>query len=246
MPTARANAAVAVVGGTVYAVGGFTDDQTLDVVEKFDPATGSWSPSTKLPAPRGAAGAAVLGDRLYVAGGSVAVGPDDDEITASVLAYNPVTQSWTSVAPMPTARWRLRLVAAGGHLFAIGGQSKSGSTLSTVERYDPKANTWATVAPMNQNRGVPGVVAVNRGADRLIVVVGGCQFANGQRLPFLRSTEVYNVDTDRWFLLPAQLPSGRCSLGAAVDAAGSVLAISGVVDVKDTVTATAEVDALKF
>jgi N-acetylneuraminic acid mutarotase len=245
MPTARANAAVAVLGGTVYAVGGFTNDQTLDTVEKFDVATGSWSSGTKLPAPRGAAGAAALGDLLYVAGGSVTVGPDD-EITASVLVYSPMKQSWTSVAPMPTARWRLRLVAAAGHLYAIGGQSESGTTLSTVERYDPKANTWTTVTPMNQDRGVPGVVAVNHGLDRLIVVVGGCQFANGQRLPFLRSTEVYNVDTDQWHPLQAQLPSGRCSLGAATEANGSVLAISGGNDVKDTVTATAEVDALTF
>ena len=246
MPTARANTAVATLAGTVYAIGGFTDEQTLDVVEKFDPATGSWSAGTKLPAPRGAAGAAALGDLLYVAGGLVTVGPDDDEITASVLAYSPTKQTWTSVAPMPTARWRLRLVAAGGHLYAIGGQSAKGTTLSTVERYDPKANVWTTVASMNQDRGVPGVVAVNHGLDRLIVVVGGCQFANGQRLPFLRSTEVYNVDTDRWAVLPAQLPGGRCSLGAAAEADGSVLAISGGTDFKDTVIATTEVDALKF
>jgi N-acetylneuraminic acid mutarotase len=245
MPTARANAAVAELGGSLYVAGGFTDEATLDVVERFDPVTGSWSASTRLLAPRGAAAAAALGGLLYVAGGSISVGPDD-EITASVLAFNPQKQTWAPVAPMPTARWRLRLVAAGGHLYAIGGQSKSGTTLSTVERYDPKANTWTTVAPMNLDRGVPGVVAVNHGLDRLIVVVGGCQFVNGQRRPFLRSTEVYNLDTNRWNLLPAQLPSGRCSLGAAVEGSGSVLAISGGTDVEDTVTATSEVDALSF
>jgi N-acetylneuraminic acid mutarotase len=246
MPTGRANAAAAELGGSVYVVGGFDDEQTFDVVEKYDPATGSWSPSPRLPAARGAAAAASLGGLLYVAGGSMTVGPDDDEITASVVAFNPVKQSWASVAPMPTARWRLRLVAAGGQLYAIGGQSAEGNTLSTVERYDPSSNTWTTVAPMNQDRAVPGVVAVNQGSRRLIVVVGGCQFAEGQRLPFLQSTEVYNLDTGQWLLLPAQLPLGRCSLGAAVTADGSVLAIGGGTDAKGIVIGTSEVDALRF
>jgi N-acetylneuraminic acid mutarotase len=130
-----------------------------------------------------AAGAAALGNLLYVAGGLVTAGPDGEEITASVLAYSPAMQRWTPVAPMPTARWRLRLVAAGGQLYAIGGQSRTGTTLSTVERYDPNTDTWTTVAAMNQDRGVPGAVAVSRGLQRFIVVVGGCRFTNGQRLP---------------------------------------------------------------
>jgi N-acetylneuraminic acid mutarotase len=244
MPTARANPAAAELGGAVYVAGGFTNDQTLDVVERFDPLTGSWSESTRLPVPRGAAAAASLGGLLYVAGGSIPVTAKDDEITASVVAFNPRTKSWTTVAPMPTARWRLRLVAAGGNLYAIGGQSPDGNTLSTVERYDPRSNTWTAVAPMNQDRGVPGAVAVNHGSDHLIVVVGGCQFANGQLLALRQSTEVYNLATGQWQLLKAQLPHATCSLGSAVDADGTVLAIAGGIEVDGTVTATAEVDAL--
>ncbi len=242
MPTARANAAAAELGGLVYVSGGFTDEDTLNVVETFDPAIGSWSTATSLPQPRGAAGAASLGGLLYVAGGLIP-GQKEDVITNSVVAYNPKKQVWTAVAPMPTARWRLRLVAAGGRLFAVGGQSPDGNTLSTVERYDPATNTWTAVAPMTQDRGVPGVVAITRGLERDIVVIGGCQFVGGQLQSFRRTAEIYNVTTNRWLPIAAQLPHGRCSLGAAARADGSVLAIGGADDASG---ATAEVDALKL
>lgn len=244
LPTARANAAAAELGGAVYVAGGFSDDATLDTVERFDPVSGSWSPSTRLPAPRGAAAAAALGGLVYVAGGLTPVSPTDDEITDSVVAFNPQTKTWAPVAPMLTARWRLRLVATGGSLYAIGGQSRAGDTLSVVERYDPLGNRWTTVAPMTEDRGVPGVVAVDRGAEHLIVAVGGCQFVNGRLVSLLRSAEAYNLGTGQWQRLRAQLPYGTCSLGSAVEVDGTVLAIGGVADIDGSITASADVNAL--
>ena len=246
MPTARANAAAAELNGSVYVAGGFTNDATVDVVERYDPLTDSWSLATRLPAPRGAAAAAALGGLLYVAGGAIPISPTDDEITASVIAFNPKTGAWTAVAPMPTPRQRLRLVAVGGFLFAIGGQSAAGNTLSTVERYDPRFNRWTAVASMNQDRGVPGVVVVNNGTNGLIVAVGGCQFVDGQLRRLLQSTEVYDLNTGKWSLVTALLPQGTCSLGAAVEGDGSVLAIAGAVQVNGVTTATAQVEALSL
>ena len=231
MPTARGNLATAELGGFVYAIGGVGgNDMALDVVERFDPRTRSWSPSPSLPQPRDSAGAAALGGRLYVAGGFI-VADGTGETTASVLAFDPRTRAWTAVAPMPTAREKLRLVAAGRHLYAIGGLSSEGRTLSTVERYDPRSNTWTAVASMNQDRGLPGAVAVKRGHERLIVVVGGAQLVDFEYAgPALRSTEVYSLDTGRWRLLNAQLPRGRAALVAAAEADGTVLAIGGFFD----------------
>jgi N-acetylneuraminic acid mutarotase len=165
------------------------------------------------------------------------------ETTASVLAFDSRRAAWTAVAPMPTAREKLRLVAAGRHLYAIGGLSPAGQTLSTVERYDPRSNTWTAVASMNQDRGVPGAVVVNRGHERLIVVVGGAQAVDFQSGPFLRSTEVYSLDTGRWRVLKAQLPRGRASLVCAAESDGTVLAIGGAVDLG---VPTAEVHALEL
>jgi hypothetical protein len=142
MPTARANLATAEVGGLVYAIGGIGQaNDTLDIVETFDPRSGRWTTSLPLPQPRAAPGAAGLGGLLYVAGGEVQLAADTFEVTNSVLVYDPKQNTWRSVAPMPTARLRLRLVASGRYLYAIGGQpDPAGPSLATVERYDPKSN----------------------------------------------------------------------------------------------------------
>jgi N-acetylneuraminic acid mutarotase len=243
IPTPRGNSAAADLDGSAYVAGGYaTDGSTSDVVEKYTPRTGRWTTSTKLPARVAAAGAASLGHRLYVAGGYIPIGDDEETVTASVIAFGPAKRNWTAVAPLPTARARLRLVAAGGRLYAIGGQTAEGDTLSTVDRYNPGSNTWTTVAPMNEDRGVPGAVAVRNG----IAVIGGCHFAGGELLAFRRTTEVYDLRTGRWRLLPARLPEGRCTLGAAAEAGGSILAIGGVTDATGTPTALNTVSALRL
>jgi len=243
MPTARSNPAAAALDGIVYVAGGFGPVFILDVVETFDPATGTWTTSPKLPVPRGAAGAAALGGQLYVAGGLIPGSPDD-KTTASVVVYNPRKGTWNAVQSMTTARKFVRLVATAGYLYAIGGLSQTDDPLPTVERYDPKSNTWTTVAAMNQVRGNPGVVAINHGSKHLIVVVGGRGAGSGPQP--LRSTEVYNPDTNRWQLLQAQLPRGRGTLVAAAEPNGTILAIGGAVNINGTETATAEVHALKL
>jgi N-acetylneuraminic acid mutarotase len=111
-----------------------------------------------------------------------------------------------------------------------------------VERYDPKADTWTAVASMTQDRGVPGVVVIKTS----IVVVGGCQFVGGQLRTLRRTAEIYNLNTGQWLPVAAQLPHGRCSLGAATTSDGSVLAIGGADDATGAPAATAEVDALKL
>ena len=124
LPTARANLATTEVGGLVYAVGGLDDVDALDVVETFNPTTGRWATSVPLPQPRAAAGAAGLGGLLYVAGGEVKLAPDTYEVTDSVVVYDPRKNTWRSVAPMPTVRRRLRLVASGRYLYAVGGAAR--------------------------------------------------------------------------------------------------------------------------
>lgn len=70
-----------VVGGKVYAVGGYWDGKrprpdphptnggALTLVEVFDPSTNTWSVGTPLSDPRTKAVAAVLNDTLWVVGG---------------------------------------------------------------------------------------------------------------------------------------------------------------------------------
>ena len=250
MPTPRANLSAAELGGLVYAVGGLgadVDGRTplLDVVERYDPATRSWESGPSMPVPRAAPGAVGLGGLLYVAGGEVSTAGGDWDVTDSVIAYDPVDRTWRTLAPMPTARTRLRLVAAGGHLYAIGGFANPPVALPVVERYDPARDSWDQVAPMNEPRGLPGAVTARSGQEDVVVVVGGGQ---GElftpTFTVSDSTEIYSVDADKWQVLEARLPRGRVSLVCALEEDGSVLAIGGAVGEPAPLGPTALVQAL--
>jgi N-acetylneuraminic acid mutarotase len=219
----------------------------LDVVETFNPRSGRWTTSLPLPQPRAFAGAAGLGGLLYVAGGEVQLAADTFEVTNSVVVYDPKNNTWRSVAPMPTIRQRLRLVASGRYLYAIGGFDLAGQSLTTVERYDPKSNSWATMNPMVESRALPCAVETKVGHRRVLVVVGGFEFsANGTLVQARRTTEVFDPHTGRWTLLDVLLPFGLGSHDCATEADGTVLAIGGITPVGDTPVFLANVDALSL
>jgi N-acetylneuraminic acid mutarotase len=245
LPTRRNNLSAAELDGFVYAVGGIDENnQDSDVVERYDPQPPSWAPSPSLPEPRVAPGVVGFRGLLYVAGGEIPRGPGNAvEFSDSVITFNPQNGEWTSVAPMPTRRSRLRLVAAGDRLYAIGGVSQAFQALSSVDRYDPGSDTSDQVASMNEARGLPGAVVIRSGRFIVVVGGGGGKFGAGN-LILRRSSEIYDVDNDQWQVLPALLPRGRVSLLSALEDDGTVLAIGGAVTNGDLPPATNLVEAL--
>src|SRR5664279_1289704 len=161
MPTARADFASAVVDGFIYAAGGYDDVDETNIVERYNPRLNRWTASRPLPQPRGGDAGASLDGVFYVAGGYITPRVGDDQLSASVLAYDPQRDRWSDVAPMHTARERLRLVAADRFLYAIGGVDANGTSLTTVERYNPRTNNWFTLQPLNASRALPGVVSTS-------------------------------------------------------------------------------------
>jgi N-acetylneuraminic acid mutarotase len=77
-----------------------TDGKKL---EAYDPVTNQWT--TKAPGPqvRYRAAATAQGSRLYLIGGRQLTGTGWQAIRTTRV-YNPTTDSWTTAAPMPTAR----------------------------------------------------------------------------------------------------------------------------------------------
>jgi N-acetylneuraminic acid mutarotase len=166
---------------------------------------------------------------------------DTFEVTNSVIVYDPRKKTWRSVAPMPTARRALRLVASGRYLFAIGGAAPTGESLTTVERYDPKSDSWATMNPMIESRVLPCAVRTRVGNRRVLVVVGGFAEAVARR-----TTEVFDPHSGRWTLLEVLLPFGRGSHDCATEADGTVLAIGGLTPIEGNPSSLANVDALSL
>lgn len=53
------------------------------------------------------------------------------------MEYDPITDTWTRRAGMPTAREFLSTSAVEGKIYAIGGWTLPNTWLSTVEEYTP-------------------------------------------------------------------------------------------------------------
>jgi hypothetical protein len=96
LPTPRAGAAGAALGGKIYFMGGENriGGASLSVVEVYDPKTDSWSEAPPLPCPRRNASAAVLEGRLYLVGGS----PQGEQSSTSVQVYDPTARSWSATS----------------------------------------------------------------------------------------------------------------------------------------------------
>jgi hypothetical protein len=82
-----------------------------------------------MPTARNYLAVGVVNGTLYAVGGY-----DGTAYLDTVEAYNPSTDTWTSVASMPTARELLGAVVVNGILYAVGGVNST-ATLATNEAF---------------------------------------------------------------------------------------------------------------
>jgi N-acetylneuraminic acid mutarotase len=142
MPTPRNHAAIGAVNGKIYVIGGrvgaafISAASDISTVEEYDPATDKWSaPRARMPTTRSALGYGVYNGRIYVAGGEY----QDPHMMATfrtVEAYDPASNSWSVLPPMPVSRHGLAAGVVGNRFIVVGGDVQSagsGIEVSTGE-----------------------------------------------------------------------------------------------------------------
>lgn len=167
MPTARIQMGIAVVNGKIFVIGGENETQTLNIVEEYDPSTNTWRSRASMPTARTHL-VAVTGSngKIYVIGGCKSLLPPNtiycNSVSDDVEEYDPLTDSWTVRAKMPTPRYWLAAAAYGnGKIYAIGGYNGY-QRLSTVEEYDPATDAWQSQTSLPTPRfGFSAVTATN-------------------------------------------------------------------------------------
>src|SRR5881396_2926876 len=104
MPTARYALGVGEIGGVLYAVGSIKSvgPSIAATVEAYDPASNTWTTKASMPTARHRLAVGVVNGILYAVGGSGNFG-SPAVVLATVEAYDPATNSWTTKASMPTA-----------------------------------------------------------------------------------------------------------------------------------------------
>jgi N-acetylneuraminic acid mutarotase len=187
---------------------------------------GTWRTAAPMPTKRTEVAAAALDGKIYVIGGfeKPSLGNVlNFSITPSVEMYDPVTDQWTSKAPLPVGLHHVGIGVVDRRLYVIGGYTKSGLSVwdpvATVHAYDPATDRWTERASMPTARGA---LSVTEHEGKLYAIGGYDRKANTS------AVEVYDPARNVW-ATGASLPTPRDHLATAM-IAGKVYAIGGRID----------------
>ena len=174
MPTARTMAAIAVVDGIIYVIGGVfgetvQDNRVLSAVEAYDPATDTWTAKADMPTARFGFAACVLDGQIYAFGGNTKWdGPEG--IVSTVEVYDPATDTWIQASDMPGSRANHTASVVDGKMYIFGGCVWPSEFMTpVVDVYDPATDTWTTAADVPTPRHDPTAAVV----DGKIYTIGG-------------------------------------------------------------------------
>jgi DNA-binding CsgD family transcriptional regulator/N-acetylneuraminic acid mutarotase len=204
MPTPRDRLAVVAHQGRIYAIAGEAAAGVSSAVEAYLPDEDSWVRSADKPTAVANVGAVVLGNRIYVPGGSTGAGQISDQLEV----YDPDTGTggtWSVAARMPTGLSAYAVAAYQGEMYLFGGWDGQ-SYVAASFRYDPRTDVWVPLAELPTPRAFTGAGAIG---DR-IYVVGGYDGRTE-----LATCEAYRPDADTWEPCPA-MSAPRGGVGTAV------------------------------
>lgn len=116
---------------------------------------------------------------------------------------------WTTRPALPSARSHCPTAAFGGRIYGFGGGGPNFKSLNSVIIYDPATDSWTRGADMPTLRS--GAIALTVG-NAIYIIGGGFKQENGT-FRFLRTTEIYYPDDDRWekgpdMIMPHDYPAG--------------------------------------
>lgn len=225
LPEPRHHITPAIVGGKLYAAGGFDGPFPQWAMKSdlfvYDIQSDTWTKAKPLPGPRGEHVAAVVDERIHIIGGRVPGESGRAHFdayidTSSHYIYDPAANEWTNGRPASTARNSAAAAVIDGLIYVVGGRANimqdDGTQLQhnlhTLEVYDSKTDDWRALSPMPEALG--GIAAAALGGK--LYVFGGEQWTPEQKV--FASTWVYDPKSDNW-ARTSELPTARHGLAAA-------------------------------
>jgi N-acetylneuraminic acid mutarotase len=148
MLTARNHHGASLIDGKIYVVRGRIGStfiiglsNNVSTNEVYDIAKNTWAAVLGMPTPRSGIGTAVLNGRMHVLGGEAYLN-DLVGTYRTHEAFDPKTNAWQRLPPMPTPRHGLAVAEIGGKMYAVSGSNVAGGGgahegVNVNEVYDP-------------------------------------------------------------------------------------------------------------
>lgn len=204
---------------SIYIMGGMSNEKKglwfTPIIEVFNTRTQTVTRISDFTMPT-RMNAAVLHDNIiYLLGGDR---PSDRGLvsTERVFAFNIDTQTWRSVADMPTAK-ATKAVVHEGYIYVVGGYNNK-AAMNVFERFNIADNTWESLPSL------PQAISANS-----IAVIGNKLFSFGD-YEYLDLTLVYDFDTQQWQRVNLGLLPTRHAAATAVD--NTIYVIGGTVSTR--------------
>ena len=174
MPVATTHANAAVLGDTVWMVGGFEGDHPGPAtarVWRWDTRNDTWSAGPPLPVPRASGVLVAVGDTLHYIGGYL---PDRNTDSPDHWRFVKGKTAWEPRAPLPRPRGHLSGVFLDGWIYAISGNIGHDPIpidVKIAERYNPRTDRWESLPdlpfPVSHTEGSTFVY------DGRVITIGG-------------------------------------------------------------------------
>ena len=198
LPQGRDEEQAVTIAGKIYLIGGAWDDvkdgkrderYTDGFMTEFDPQTGTFRERSHGPEGLTHQGVVVLNGKIYMVGGFA--GGHHTLPSAGVYSFDPTTDKWQTLAPLPSPMGGISLAAVGGMIHVVGGRymGEEGTPLVHLV-YNPASNSWRQAAPLPTSRDHAGVFVV----DGKIHLIGG---RTGEATENSPVHEIYDLATDK-------------------------------------------------
>jgi N-acetylneuraminic acid mutarotase len=147
-------------------------------------SVGSWT--EQAPYPISISGHAVVaqGGNVYSFGGIV-----NNAAITTAYKYNPATNTWTAIAPLPAPRGWFSGASDGTYIYLLGGVDQNFNTTATLWRYDPATNTYNTSLP---SYTIPTYFHASAYLNGKIYRIAGAAIGTDFHV------EVYDIATNSW------------------------------------------------
>lgn len=198
--------------------GGFPDEDPIANVYVYNPEQDKWTKGPEIPDERrrGAAGAVVHNDLIYIVGG-IQNGHLDGHV-AWLDRFDPEGESWETLPDAPHVRDHFQAGIVDGKLYAAGGRRSSHATgesfeltIPEVDVFDLETESWTTL-PSSADLPTERAGSTTITVDEKLIVIGG---ESGSQEEAHTEAEAYDPQKGEWSSMPS-LTVGRHGTQAVV------------------------------